>query len=135
LRAFHYNVAAALLGQVAVLAYLEQHTYPAPHVLHTKDGAALATYEGWTALMLSFIEGTMADFSPATLTLLGTCAGALHTLSTNVLAEIDAASLPDSRLHPMQIPQQALEQLSCKLENIPKELQPFYEAAIKTIQR
>jgi Ser/Thr protein kinase RdoA (MazF antagonist) len=119
LRAFRYDAAAALLDQAAALAYLRRHGYPAPRVLPTKDGAVLATYQGWTALLLSFIQGAMADFSPATLALLGMCAGSLHILSRNVILERDEAFLPNSRLHPSQISPPTLEQLSYELQNIP----------------
>lgn len=53
---------------------------PAPQVKQTCDGGFLASYAGWTALLISFLEGEVADFMPESLELLGRLAGSLHTL-------------------------------------------------------
>ncbi|HET8912048.1 MAG TPA: phosphotransferase, partial [Ktedonobacteraceae bacterium] len=75
LRAFRDDVEAELKGQVAVLDYLRHQGLTVPQVLRTKSGAALASDGNWTALMISFIEGELADFAPQTLTRIGSYLG------------------------------------------------------------
>lgn len=132
LRAFGYDVEATLLGQARVLDYLGQRPFLAPQVLRTKNGAALAADGSWTVLMISFIQGGMANFSPQHLLQLGACLGSLHTLSAKTCTEKNA--LPDSCLRPNQISQQALNQFIQLRRYIPQDLHPFHEDALNTIQ-
>lgn len=135
LRAFHCDLEAELSDQVATLHHLGQHGFVVPHVLRTKTGSTIATYENWMALMISFIEGAMADFSPQSLALLGAYVANLHALSAKTLAERGTALLPDSRLSPNQVSQEALDQIVAEIARIPQTLRPFYEASLTTIQR
>jgi Ser/Thr protein kinase RdoA (MazF antagonist) len=97
LRAFLADVTVELTGHAAVLDYLQQRGFAAPQVKRTSDGALLACYQGWTALLVSFLEGEVADFTLHCLNVLSACAGHLHTVSRDVLTETSwqsAADLP-----------------------------------------
>src|SRR5206468_3072168 len=99
-----------------------QRAFPAPQVKHTSDGGLLASYAGWTALLVSFLQGEVADFAPHSLQLLGSCAGRLHTLSHDVLREAESARLSESRLRPTQPASHAIENLVQALPHIPEAL-------------
>jgi Ser/Thr protein kinase RdoA (MazF antagonist) len=135
LRAFCWDAREALLGQVAVLDYLEQHGYPAPRVMRTPRGRAVATYEGWTALLLSYVEGTEAAFSSRHLELLGARAGRLHALTGTVLAEAGAAGLPNSRLRPAIGAQQTDAQRARGREALSRAHWAIYDGLVATLER
>jgi len=135
LRAFLADVTVELTGHAAVLDYLQQRAFPSPQVKRTRDGGLLASYTGWTALLVSFLEGDVADFAPDSLELLGSLAGHLHTLSYNVLAEAEIARLPESRLRPTQPASQAIDNLVQALPHIPDALHQFCEDSIVALQR
>jgi Ser/Thr protein kinase RdoA (MazF antagonist) len=135
LRAFRADVTAELTGHAAVLDYLQQHGFAAPQVKRTSDGAILACYQGWTALLVSFLEGEVADFAPDSLELLGSLAGYLHTLSHNVLAEMGHTWLPESRLRPTQPVSHAIDNLIQALPHVPDALHQFCEDSIVALQR
>lgn len=101
----------------------------------TRDGGLLASYAGWTALLISFLEGDVADFALDSLELLGNLAGHLHMLSFNVLVEARSASLPESRLRPTQSASQAIANLVQALPLVPGVLHQFYETSIMVLQR
>jgi Ser/Thr protein kinase RdoA (MazF antagonist) len=135
LRAFFADVTVELTGHAAVLDYLQPQAFPAPQVKRTRDGGLLASYAGWTALLVSFLEGNVADFAPDSLELLGNLAGHLHTFSHNVLAEAGRASLPESRLRPTQPASQAITHLIQALPLVPVALRQFCEDCILALQR
>jgi Ser/Thr protein kinase RdoA (MazF antagonist) len=135
LRAFLADVTVELTGHAAVLDYLHKHAFFAPRVKWTRDGGLLASYEGWTALLVSFLEGEVADFAPESLELLGSLAGSLHTLSHNVLAEAEQAWLPQSRLRPTQPASLAIDNLVRALPHVPTMLRQFCEDSIVALQR
>jgi Ser/Thr protein kinase RdoA (MazF antagonist) len=135
LRAFLADVTVELTGHAAVLDYLHQRAFSAPQVKRTRDGGLLASYAGWTALLISFLEGEVADFTPASLELLGNHVGSLHALSHNVLAEADQVWLPESRLRPTQPASQAVATLVQVLPHVPTVLSQFCEDAILALQR
>jgi len=135
LRAFLADVTVELVGQAAVLDYLHQRAFSAPQVERTRDGGLLASYSGWTALLISFLEGEVADFAPDSLELIGSLAGFLHTLSHNVLAEGEQSRLPESRLRPTQSTSQAIDNLVLALPLVPPELSQFCEDSIVVLQR
>ncbi len=131
LRAFRYDIKETLQRQAALLTYLEYLVYPAPRLLHTAFGASVALYKNWMALMVSYVDGALADFSPEHLTLLGACLGALHAQSEYILDSPPSSTFPDSRLHPRQLPiQTSTFPISVKL---PEALQKLYEASVATI--
>lgn len=134
LRAFLADVAVELTGHAAVLDYLQQRGFAAAHVKRTSDGALLACYQGWTALLVSFLEGEVADFALHSLNLLSGCTGRLHTLSHDVLAEAESVRLPDSRLRPTQPASHAIDNLIQALPHVPEALRQFCEASIAALQ-
>ncbi len=130
LRAFRYDVKDDLLGQVTLFDYLEQQDYPAPRLLPTHSGASIATYENWMAVLVSYVDGTLLDFSPHNLKQLGSRLGILHALSEHIQSE--APQIPDSRLHPRQILLQSLPNETFA-NTLPQELSVLYKAAKSTI--
>lgn len=135
LRAFRADVTVELTGHAAVLDYLQQRGFAAPHVRRTSDGALLACYQGWTTLLVSFLEGEGADFAPHSLDLLSECAGRLHMCAHDVLAEVDSAYLPDSPLRPTQPASLAIDRLIQALPHVPAALRQFCEDAIVSLQQ
>ena len=130
LRAFRSDVEASLRGQVAVLSWLEQRGYSAPRARRTKAGRELAVFEGWRALLLTYMPGEPADFSPQCLMWLGACLGELHALTVDAPEEQNGARLPDSRLTP---PKDSL--LSYEGRPVPAELRGIYARALEAIRR
>ena len=135
LRAFSADVTVPLTNHAAVLDYLQPRAFPAPQVKRTSNGGLLASYAGWTALLVSFIEGKVSDFAPHHLELLANSAGRLHMLSRNVLAEATYAHLPASRLRPTQPAALAIDNLNQALPHVPDELHQFCEDCIGALQR
>ncbi|HEU5380430.1 MAG TPA: phosphotransferase [Ktedonobacteraceae bacterium] len=135
LRAFRADVKAELTGHAAVLDYLLKRGYVAPQVMRTRDGAVLACYEGWTALLISFLAGEIANFTLPSLYLLAACAGHLHMLTHDILVDTARGHLPDSRLRPTQSASQAVEKLTQALSVVPDALYPFCEDALQALQR
>ena len=130
LRAFRYDVKNDLLGQADVFDYLAQQDYPAPRLLRTHSGFPIAIFENWMAVMVSYVEGTLLDFSTHDLTQLGVRLGMLHAISEQTRPE--ANHLPDSRLYPRQIPPQSFASETF-IATLPQELAALYEASKTTI--
>ncbi|HET8841349.1 MAG TPA: phosphotransferase [Ktedonobacteraceae bacterium] len=135
LRAFLADVTVELTGHATVLDYLHRHAFTAPEVTKTRNGGVLASYEGWTALLLSFLEGEETDFAPESLEVLGSLTGSLHRLSSDVLAETESSSLPESRLRPTLSASEAIDHLVQVLPCVPSALSQFCEDAMATLQR
>ena len=130
LRAFRYDVRDDLLGQAELLDYLEQQNYPAPRLFRTHSGASTATYENWMAVLVSYVDGILLDFSLPNLTQLGARLGILHTVSESI--QTKAPQIPDSRLHPRQLLPQSLTDETC-VNTLPQELSALYKASKSTI--
>jgi Ser/Thr protein kinase RdoA (MazF antagonist) len=92
LRALTGPVDEWLLRQAAALDHVRAHGFPALRVIRTTRGEPVAAHDGWSALLLTFVEGVEADFSPPALEALARSAAALHLLP--------AGDLPPSRLTP-----------------------------------
>jgi len=73
--------------RAALLAWLEHQHYPAPQLIRTRQGNAVARHQDWGILMTTFIEGTSATPEPHTFEVLGATLAQLHIL-------------PDSRIPP-----------------------------------
>jgi|SRR5579885_1336730 Ser/Thr protein kinase RdoA (MazF antagonist) len=113
---------------------LHRRGFAAPHVKRTRDGALLASYQGWTALLISFLKGEGADFTLHSLDLLATCAAHLHTSSQDALTEVKSACLPDSPLRPTRPASLAIDNLIQALPHVPEALRQFCEDAIVSLQ-
>ena len=135
LRAFLDDVTVELAGHATVLNYLQQRGLAVPQVKYTRDGALLAHYQSWTALLLSFLEGEVANFELHSLELLAGHMGRLHTLTHGVLSTTESISLPDSRLRPTQSASQAIENLSQALPRVPATLRQFCADSLSALQR
>ncbi len=130
LRAFRYDVRDDLLGQTAVFDYLEQQAYPAPRLFRTHSGSPIATFKNWLAVLVSYLEGSLLNFSTHHLTQLGAKLGMLHAISEQTQTE--ANHLPDSRLYPRQLPPQSFASATFTA-TLPRELSTLYEASQTTI--
>ncbi|GCE45645.1 Ser/Thr protein kinase RdoA (MazF antagonist) [Thermosporothrix hazakensis] len=135
LRALKGNVRKELQAEAAVLEYLDRRAFPAPHVLLTRANEPVSSHGGWHGLLLTWIKGSMADFSEQTLLRLGTLLARLHTLSQRVETESDGALLPDSRLRSTQFPQRILNQVEQELASMPQEIRPFYGELLASVRR
>ncbi len=131
LRAFRYNVKEILQRQATLYTYLEQQAYPAPRILHTINGSAIALYQNWMTLMVSYVEGSLADFSLEHLTLLGAQLGMLHARSEHILDHTASSAFPTSRLHPQEL--QKRELTSHEVAQLPGVLRTLYEASVATL--
>lgn len=136
LRAFLDDVTAALQRQVAVLDLLGLRQFPAPTVRLAGDGAALAHFSGWTALLVTYIEGTVASFTSDDVEALAGYLGHLH----NVLRDVAEEEQVDIRLaliaptHPSLAAAPALANLKRALPQVPDWLQPLCRDSIAAIQ-
>lgn len=118
LRAFGYDATPWLMGQAAVLSYLRQQQYPAPRLRATRQAEIIAHAGQWTAILVSFIEGQMADFTPQRLSAMGQQLARLHKLPA-----VDNATLPLSRLDPTLVTPEHIQQMKQALTSLPQELQ------------
>jgi Ser/Thr protein kinase RdoA (MazF antagonist) len=75
-----------------VLTFLEARHYPAPRLVRSA-GAPAVTLNNRSILVTTFIEGSAADFWPATLHQLSALLGQLHALDTATAPPFPAASM------------------------------------------
>ncbi|GHO81188.1 hypothetical protein KSD_89590 [Ktedonobacter sp. SOSP1-85] len=129
LRAFGYDATPWLRGQAAVLSSLHQQQYPAPRVQYTRQGEIIAHAGQWTAILVSFIEGQMADFTPETLAAMGKQLAHLHKLPA-----VTNTMLPLSRLHPTLVTPEHMQQLEQSLASLPQELQNMGSEFLASLQ-
>lgn len=130
LRAFDYDATPWLIGQAAVLAYLHQQQQLAPRLQHTRQGEMIAHAGRWTAILVSFIEGQVADFTPETLTAMGKQLAHLHNLPA-----VTNTTLPPSRLHPTLVTPEHMQQLEQALTSLPQDLQNMGHTFLASLQR
>ncbi|BCL78747.1 phosphotransferase [Ktedonobacteria bacterium brp13] len=81
-----HDITEWLLTRATTLASLEEHDYPAPRVLWTRNGQLIARTDTWCILITTFIEGTVLQPTLEQLRLMGAALGHLHTLSTDRVA-------------------------------------------------
>jgi len=94
---------AAFAGDAAVLAFLARHTYPAPRLVPTIHGAAVATWGPRPVLVTSFLAGEPLDLAPASLGRLGALLGRLHALplpAPEVERRGGSVAIPPARILP-----------------------------------
>ena len=132
------NVTTALLKQATILEYLARCGYSAPRPIMTLARKPVSSYQDWSALFTTFIEGTNADFSYANLSDLGACLGRLHKLSEQVMMGTAASAiqiLPGSRFQLSSAIPYALSQLLPEAHRVPMEIWPLYRGLIATLHR
>ncbi len=93
------------VAQAAMLDWLEQRGYPAPRLHPTIRGGETVDTGTWQWLVVDFIAGPQAGFTPGNFAALSRVLARLHAL------EMEAA-LPDSTFHPMLAGPAAARQLS-----------------------
>lgn len=94
---------AAFAGDAAVLALLARHAYPAPRVVPTVDGVAVAAWESRPVLVTTFLAGEPLDLAPASLGRLGELLGRLHALplpAPEVERRGGSVAIPPARMLP-----------------------------------
>jgi Ser/Thr protein kinase RdoA (MazF antagonist) len=123
-----------LMASATTLTFLEQQDYPAPRVLCALDGGLIGVYNGWQTLMITFIDGETADFTPESLRLIGAALGRLHMLDP-VIAALPPPSVPDSRWRSSNVVLPALERLAMVRSTVPPEILAIYEVCLETLQR
>jgi Ser/Thr protein kinase RdoA (MazF antagonist) len=136
LRAFHHagpDPIAWLANSAATLLFLEQQGYPAPKVVRTVKGTLIGRYQGWSSLMLTFIEGVMAENILENLRLLGALLARLHNLDVSKAAAVP--SVQGSRFQPDGEVMSLLDRLETIKTEVPPELQPFYDVCLEMFQR
>lgn len=111
-----------------LLEWLAQQHYPAPRVRRTTTHQLVGTLDGWTALVLSFVEGAVLDPAPADLALLGQAIGRLHALTVAT----PPAIIP-SRCHPERIGTRTQQQLVLGSRSAPITFRPLVAALCASI--
>ncbi len=132
------NVTTTLLKQATILEYLARCGYPAPQAVPTLNRKPVSTYQDWSGLLTTFVEGTCADFSYQNLTLLGAALGRLHKLSEHVMMGTVASAiqtLPGSRFQLSSAIPYALGQLLPEAHRVPMEIWSLYSGLINTLHR
>lgn len=133
LRAFTGDVTVSLGRQVAVLDLLRQRRFPAPMVRLTNGGGALAHFQEWTALLVSYIDGSVANFTPGDVEALAGYLGCLHNLSPGI-GKPGVVDIPLAPTHPRLAAERALAILNQALPKVPGSLHQFCEEAIAAIE-
>jgi len=132
LRAFTGDVMSSLRRQVAVLDLLQQRRLSAPVIQRAGDGSAIAHWQGWTALLVTYVEGDVASFSPEDVETLAGYLGRLHNLPRDV-AQSEPISIGLTPTHPGLAADQALANLSRALPQVPDWLKQFCQDSIASI--
>lgn len=123
-----------VLGDAAILRYLELHRVPAERLIPTHSGEGAAELEDQGVVITRFVAGHRPDRSPTTLRELGKTLGKIHALpqapSDNLQLRRRAGSLPSEDLA------YGRAQLARIAGNVPGEQSSKYEAlkaALETI--
>ncbi len=88
-------------NNIATLHFLEQVNFPAPHIRRTRTDALIGYYQGWSTLLLSYIEGELVTGTAEEFRLLGAMLAQLHLLDITTVGDTQP-SLPPCRWQPMQ---------------------------------
>jgi Ser/Thr protein kinase RdoA (MazF antagonist) len=121
-----------LANSAATLSFLQQQGYPAPQVIQTTTGALISRQQDWSALMLTFVEGTMAQNTLENLASLATLLGQLHNLDA-VKAVTAAPPVQGSRFQPGGRVADLLEQLEAIGQQVPADLRSLYDICLETL--
>jgi len=96
-----------------LLQSLEHQRYLAPRLHLTYDHQQVGFRDGWSSLLLSYIDGVVLDVQSTDFTLLGTALAQLHTLSIS-----NETNFPRSRCDPAILQPQTARQLLGAKERI-----------------
>jgi Ser/Thr protein kinase RdoA (MazF antagonist) len=124
LRLFRQPDGSELLTREALLLdWLAQQGYPMPQVRWTTSRQLVGILEGWSTLLLSFVDGEVLGTSVPDLALLGQTVGRLHALPVAT-----APTLAPSRCHPERIRTRTLQQLVAGSQTVPISFRPLVAA-------
>lgn len=126
------QMAAWFARSAATLLYLEDQGYRASRVIPTCAGQLTCTYQGWAALLLTFVPGTMIAYTPACLQALGEVLGGLHTLE--VAATDSSPPLPDGRFRPGCTISGLLSDLQFMSPTVPAGFRSLYSSVVEIVQ-
>lgn len=115
-------------------ALLAGVNYPAPRVICTTEGALIGRCHDWSALLLTFVPGHIADNSPADFHAIGAALGRLHRVDVR-RAAVATPAVPPARWHPTSMISGWIEGLVAVGGQIPHELQGIYQFSLATLQR
>ncbi len=97
----------ALAKTAHLLHWLERQQYPAPRLALTRDQQHVGFLDGWSSLLLSYIDGAVLDVQSPDFAQLGYTLGQLHTVPRT-----NDARFPRSRCDPMVLQTQTAQQLA-----------------------
>jgi Ser/Thr protein kinase RdoA (MazF antagonist) len=130
LRAYPPESEDNIQALVTVLAFLEQHEYPAERLVRAEDGSFIVTHDGWRLLVTTFVEGSTVDYAPPTLRLLGATLGRLHALRSITTTP---AALPLAQMRPVNEISWALSQITGVKAQVPKHLYARYDTLVAAL--
>ncbi|HLG61090.1 MAG TPA: phosphotransferase [Ktedonosporobacter sp.] len=123
-----------LVKPAAMLLFLKELKHPAPRVVRTHSGEVVGVVNGWWTFMTTFIEGTLADSSIRSLRALAGRTAELHMLDLDRAAST-TPPIQASWKHPQQAVPECLQLLDQLRDQVPSELQPFYDEVSATLER
>jgi Ser/Thr protein kinase RdoA (MazF antagonist) len=120
-----------LRERARVLDWLATHDYPAPRVVPTRSGDAIALPAGYCALALTYLPGQPLPMTAIHVGRLAEALGQLHALD---LESAPNATLPSSWWHPLnRATAPVLEQLAAVADAVPPEWRPLHAAFVSTL--
>lgn len=120
---------AFLRLRAQTLVYLQQHRYPAPRVVRTRDGALVGEAHGWATLVTTYIPGDVTEPTVDQLRLMGAALGKLHNVPLTHNAQIGT-----SWWYPEKIIGSALAQLALVDGQVPPQWVPLHQAMRTTLE-
>lgn len=133
LRAYQEEPTAVhwLAERAATLLYLAAADYPSPRVIPTVDGELLGYHQGWSALLLTYIEGEMTTASAAEFQAIGQQLARLH----NVKVGTAEPPIPYCRWQPTNKITNWIAGLEAVAGQFPVELTGLYDFSLATLHR
>lgn len=127
LRAYrsHHQIAQWLESRANLLCFLEEQHFPAPRVIVNKEDRLISQSEGWSTLLLTFIDGNVYVEEPADLVGIGESLAKLHQIDIAPSSQRNQ-SLPLCRWQPREMLVDWLDALHTIAEAIPPELTGRY---------
>ena len=122
-----------LVQRAATLLYLEQRGYPAPRLVHTRQGEMVGRQHGWATLMLTFVKGTV-DEQTGAFDAIGAALARLHTVDVRT-ATSTTPPVPFARWQPQQQIFDWIAALHALAGQIPAELDGVYRFTLESLQR
>lgn len=111
-----------------LLAWCRGHDFPAPQVRRTLDRQRVAAWEGWAALLVTYLPGVRLEATPPGLGELGALLGRLHNLP------LPEDPLPESWWHPPEAAAGRARALLEAVDDPPDEWLPLWEEARQALE-